>query len=128
MNADNCAYNWMHHNTFRTYGNECIDVKEGSTNNLIEYNVCEKQKDPNSGGFDLRGDENTVRFNEITDCIGAGVRIGGDGKYGRGNHVYGNVIKSMGNGAFNIMAPEQGTVCENIISGATSVRWCRVVL
>lgn len=122
VKADNCGYNWMHHNTFRTYGNECIDVKEGSTHNLIEYNVCEMQRDPNSGGFDLRGDLNTVRFNEITECDGAGVRMGGHDGYGSGNHAYGNVITNMGNGAFNVMAPDQGTVCENKISGASAVR------
>lgn len=124
VDADDCSYNWIHHNTLRTHGNECVDVKEGSTNNLIEYNVCESQKDPNSGGFDLRGDKNTVRYNEISECIGSGVRVGGDAPHGGGNHIYGNTIRNMGSGAFNVMTPDQGIVCENTISGATSVRHC----
>lgn len=89
--------------------------------NLIENNVCEQQRDPNSGCFGLRGSENTVRYNEIAECYGAGVRIGGDKHYGEGNHMYGNVIKNAGNGAFNVMKPDQGVVCENSISGSTSV-------
>lgn len=113
--------NHFHHNTFRTYGNECIDVKEGSTNNLIEYNVCEQQRDPNSGGFDLRGNSNIVRNNKISSCDGAAVRVGGDKDYGTDNHVYGNVIKDMGAGAFNVMQGGQGTVCGNEVSGASAL-------
>ncbi|CAN0203846.1 unnamed protein product, partial [Hapterophycus canaliculatus] len=77
VDADVCQYNWIHHNTFRTYGNECVDVKEGSINNLIEHNVCEQQMDANSGCFGSRGDDNTFRWNEIAECTGAGVRVGG---------------------------------------------------
>lgn len=125
VDYDVCAYNWIHHNTFRTYANECVDVKEGSENNLIEYNICEEQKDENSGCFGFRGSHNTARYNDITNCEGAGVRVGGDKvgstTFGMGNHMYGNTIKNTGNGAFNVMRPEQGAVCENTISGATAV-------
>ncbi|CAM9362869.1 unnamed protein product, partial [Sphacelaria rigidula] len=125
VDYDVCAYNWIHHNTFRTYANECVDVKEGSENNLIEYNICEEQKDENSGCFGFRGSHNTARFNDIANCEGAGVRVGGDKvgstTFGMGNHMYGNTIKNTGNGAFNVMRPEQGAVCENTISGATAV-------
>lgn len=122
MDADVCRDNWIHHNTFRTYGNECVDVKEGSTNNLIEHNVCEQQKDPNSGGFGLRGSENTVRYNEISECVGAGIRVGGDKDFGGGNNLYGNKIKNTDYGSFNVMSPDQGMVCENEASGSTLVR------
>lgn len=121
VDADICRDNWIHHNTFRTYGNECVDVKEGSTNNLIEYNICEKQKDENSGGIGFRGSENTARYNEINDCVGAGVRVGGDKGYGEGNNIYGNVISNADYGAFNVMSPNQGVVCGNEISDVTTV-------
>lgn len=98
-----------------------MDVKEGSTLNLIENNVCEQQKDENSGGFGLRGSENTVRYNEINECDGAGIRVGGDRYFGTGNNMYGNVIKNTGNGAFSVQKPDQGVVCENSISGTTAV-------
>lgn len=126
VDADVCRDNWIHHNTFRTYGNECVDVKEGSTNIIIENNVCEQQKDSNSGGFGLRGSGNVVRFNEIENCSGAGVRVGGDKGYGESNHIYGNKIKSTGNGAFNVMTAGQGTVCENELSDISSVVSCRL--
>lgn len=117
VSADVCAYNWVHHNTFRTYGNECVDIKEGSENNLIEHNVCEQQFDKNSGCFGSRGSDNTFRWNEIAECKGAGVRVGGEKGFGGGNHIYGNTIKNCDRGAFNVMSPKQGTVCENKISG-----------
>lgn len=117
VDADVCAYNWIHHNTFRTYGNECVDIKEGSANNLVEHNVCEHQLDPNSGCFGARGSGNTFRWNEIAECKGAGVRVGGDKNYGTGNNVYGNIVKNADNGAFKVMAPNQGVVCENMMSG-----------
>lgn len=117
VDADVCQYNWFHHNTFRTYGNECVDVKEGSTNNLVENNVCEQQQDENSGGFGLRGSANTVRFNEIAECKGAGVRVGGDKGYGIANNIYGNVIMNAQAG-FNVMSDDHGAICENQVSGA----------
>eukprot|EP00903_Cladosiphon_okamuranus_P012820 g11980.t1 len=121
VEADVCAYNWIHHNTIRTYGNECVDVKEGSCYNLIEHNVCEEQRDPESGCFGMRGSDNTVRWNDISDCEGAGVRLGGEDGYGEGNHVYGNTIRDCEYAAFKVMAPNQGTVCENDISGVDYV-------
>lgn len=105
----------------RSYGNECVDVKEGSAKNLIEHNVCEQQKDPNSGGFGLRGSDNTVRWNEIAECEGAGVRVGGENGFGQANNIYGNIIKNTKAGAFSVMSPNQGTVCENKISGVDRI-------
>lgn len=121
VDADECNYNWIHHNTFRTYGNECVDVKEGSAFNLIEHNVCEQQMDANSGCIGFRGSDNTARFNEIAECTGAGIRVGGDDGYGEGNNMYGNSIQNCGNGAFSVMSPNQGTVCENDISGVDAI-------
>lgn len=121
VDADVCAYNWIHHNTFRTYGNECVEMKEGSSNNLIEYNVCEQQKDANSGCFGARGSDNTFRWNEVAECTGAGFRVGGDKGHGEGNHIYGNSIKNAGAGAFSVQAPKQGAVCENTITGVDAI-------
>ena len=117
VDADVCRYNWVHHNTFRTRGNECVDVKEGSTDNLIEHNICQQQRDENSGCFGSRGSGNTFRFNDISDCHGAGVRVGGGDGYGGGNNIYGNTIKNCVGGAFRVMADKQGTVCSNKVSG-----------
>lgn len=42
-------------------GNECVDVKEGSTMNVIEYNDCAEQLDAESGCYDSRGNGNVFR-------------------------------------------------------------------
>lgn len=59
--SDNCSGNWIADNTIATYGNECVEVKEGSTGNIIEYNICSNQEDADSGCFCSRGDSNTIR-------------------------------------------------------------------
>ena len=96
IEPDVTAYNWVHHNVIDTQGNECVEAKEGTEHNVIEYNLCRGQKDPNSGGIVSRGKANIIRYNEIHGSVGAGVRLGGhlvDGvQYGVDNLVYGNII------------------------------------
>lgn len=41
-------FNHFFDNHFETHGNEGIDIKEGSTNNLVEDNSCTAQLDPAS--------------------------------------------------------------------------------
>ena len=59
--VDVCDFNYVSGNTIETNGNECVDVKEGSTYNVIESNICSMQLDENSGCFSSRGDANTFR-------------------------------------------------------------------
>ncbi|CAM9713001.1 unnamed protein product, partial [Ectocarpus sp. 8 AP-2014] len=113
VDADVTKHNWIHHNTFRTYGNECVDIKEGSTENLVEYNICERQQDVNSACFGSRGSANTFRWNKISHCVGAGFRFGGDADYGADNDAYGNEINDAAYGAYKIMAYPQGQICGN---------------
>lgn len=61
----------MHHNDIDTQGNECVEAKEGSAHNIIEYNIRTGQKDPNSGGIVSRGKANIIRYNEIYANAGA---------------------------------------------------------
>ena len=119
--ADVTAYNWIHQNTFRTYGNECVDVKEGAEYNLVENNICEKQKDKNSGCIGFRGSHNTARYNQITGCDGAGVRVGGDNGYGEDNNIYDNEIADCSYSAFSVNSTPQGKVCGNTLSGVDVV-------
>ena len=49
-------------NLIPTYGNECVEMKEGSSGNIIENNVCSHQLDINSGCFGSRGDTNIFRY------------------------------------------------------------------
>ncbi len=108
--------NWVHHNRFDTRGNECVDVKEGSSGNVIEHNGCTGQRDPNAGGVSLRGSRNVVRFNRIHGNRGAGIRLGGDGERdGVENDVYGNVLEGNGYSAFKVMREPQRRICGNLV-------------
>lgn len=112
--ADESMRNYIHHNTIETYGNECVDIKEAATHNLVEYNVCRFQQDPQSGGLDARGDYNIFRYNTITNNKGAGVRLGGDSQSdGTNNSVYSNDIKDNDGPAINIVRSPQARICGN---------------
>ena len=117
IEPDVTAHNWVHHNVIDTQGNECVEAKEGTEHNIIEYNLCTGQKDPNSGGIVSRGKGNIIRYNEIYGSIGAGVRLGGhlvDGiQYGVENEVYGNIIYGNEAGGIKIVIEDQAQICGN---------------
>jgi F5/8 type C domain/Protein of unknown function (DUF1565) len=118
--ADVSRDNRIHHNTFDTRGNECVDIKENATANVVEHNTCTGQLDPESAGFDARGGGNTFRYNTSSGNKGAGIRFGGDtASDGRSNNAYGNVIKDNAAGGIKFQATPQGTVCGNTMSGNT---------
>ena len=119
IEPDITAHNWVHHNVINTQGNECVEAKEGSEYNLIEYNLCAGQKDPNSGGIVSRGKGNIIRYNEIHGGVGAGVRLGGhfvDGvQYGVDNEVYGNRISNNAAGGIKVVVGGQARICGNVV-------------
>ncbi|CAN0173333.1 unnamed protein product [Ascophyllum nodosum] len=114
---DTCNLNYVSGNTFETNGNECVDIKEGSTENVIERNTCSNQLDENSGCFSSRGNANTIRFKKASNCNGAGVRLGGDdaigNQYGHSNNVYGNEIVDAGFACLKLESDGQGLICGN---------------
>ncbi|SEH71646.1 Right handed beta helix region [Rhizobium tibeticum] len=106
--------NHVHHNVIDTKGNECVDIKEGSSRNIVEHNQCSGQKDKNSGGFDSRGNNNVFRYNTVSNVRGAGVRLGGDSdKDGLNNDVYGNTFRKVGVAVVRAERGPQGKVCGN---------------
>lgn len=116
--------NWIHNNFIHTNGNECVECKEASKLNLIEDNICQSQKDEKSGCFGSRGSDNTFRNNDISNCVGSGFRVGGDGpdgEYGFDNNMYDNTISNARASAFNLMDWPQGTMCGNKISDVGEV-------
>ena len=113
--ADQSSANWIHHNYFNTQGNECVDIKEASSANLIEYNSCTGQQDAKSGGFDARGDGNIFRYNESFGNVGAGIRLGGDRKAdGINNQVYGNSFHDNQAGGIKLARQPQ-KLCGNTL-------------
>ncbi len=114
---DNSTDNWIHHNTIDTQGNECVDIKEGGSRNIIENNYCTGQLDPDSAGLDSRGSNNIFRYNQVFGNRGAGVRLGGDTPSdGSNNDVYGNNIYDNASGGIKFQAKTQGQICENVMS------------
>lgn len=115
--ADLSSDNWVHHNVLNTQGNECVEIKEGSSANLIEYNTCTGQLDPDSAGIGVRGDGNIIRYNSVYGNVGAGVRLGGhevDGvQYGLQNEVYGNRFWQNVAGGVNLAVGPQAKICDN---------------
>jgi hypothetical protein len=113
---DHSNRNHVHHNTMVTHGNECVDIKEDSRLNLVEHNDCSGQRDPDSAGFDSRGNRNTFRFNRSHENRGSGIRFGGDGRHdGLRNRAYGNVIRHNGQYGIAALREPQGLICGNRI-------------
>jgi Right handed beta helix region/Protein of unknown function (DUF1565) len=120
IDPDQSNANWVHDNTFDTQGNECVDVKEASSANLVERNTCTGQRDPESGGFDARGSGNIFRLNRSYGNAGAGVRLGGDRTTdGTANDVYDNAIYDNRAGGIKVQQQPQGRICGNTMSGNT---------
>lgn len=115
--ADESNGNHIHDNTIDTDGNECVGIKEGSSDNLIEDNDCTGQRDSDSAGLDTRGNGNIFRRNTVYGNSGAGIRLGGD-ESGDGidNDVYENVIRDNEAGGIKFQARPQGRVCGNTMS------------
>jgi ABC-type glycerol-3-phosphate transport system substrate-binding protein len=114
---DESRANWIHHNVMNTQGNECVEMKEGATANLVEQNSCTGQLDPDSGGIGSRGNGNIIRYNVVYGNVGAGVRLGGhevDGiQYGVANEVYGNQLFNNVAGGVNVAIGPQAKICGN---------------
>lgn len=110
--------NWIHDNTFNTQGNECVDIKEAASGNVVENNRCTGQRDPESGGFDSRGNRNVFRNNEVYGNVGVGVRLGGDSAGdGIDNNIYNNAMHDNQAGGIRFQRAPQGSICGNRMSG-----------
>ena len=114
---DQCNDNWIHNNIIDTQGAECIDIKEASSGNIIDYNMLTGSKAINSGGISCRGNGNIFRNNEIYDNAGAGIRLGGDTQAdGINNYVQNNNIHDNQAGGIKIMNEPQTMICGNTMS------------
>jgi hypothetical protein len=117
--VDQSNENRIHHNTINTKGNECVDIKEGSSGNIVEHNACTGQRDKNSAGLDSRGSGNVFRYNTVSGSAGGGVRLGGDSEAdGINNEVYGNRLIDNEAGGVVVRRGPQGKICENQVSGS----------
>lgn len=119
--TDQTNANTIRANTFNTRGNECVDIKEGASENVVEFNDCTGQRDSESGGFDARGSGNIFRYNTSYGNLGAGIRFGGDEESdGINNQAYGNELYQNENVAIKVMRLPQGLICGNKVSANES--------
>ncbi len=106
-------------NVIETRGNECVDIKEAATANVVEHNDCTGQRDEDSAGLDSRGSGNVFRFNRSYDNTGAGIRLGGDtATDGIDNVVVGNELLDNEGAGIKAMRLPQARVCGNRIEGS----------
>lgn len=106
--------NTVTHNTFNTQGNECVDIKEGASFNVVSENDCTGQKDTESAGFDSRGSENSFISNKSYGNLGAGIRFGGDkSSDGIKNSAMNNELHDNKGYAIKVMRTPQGVICGN---------------
>lgn len=114
---DQTSSNIIRRNSFNTQGNECVDIKEGSSANVVEFNDCTGQKDSASAGFDARGSGNIFRSNKSYGNAGAGIRLGGDGPAdGINNQAYGNQLMNNKGVPLKVQRLPQGKICGNTIT------------
>ncbi len=105
---------YIHNNSIRTEGSECIDVKEGATNVKISNNLCSGNLQSTVGGISIRGNSNLVEKNISFGNRGAGIRLGGDTKQdGICNTVVENALIDNEDYALKIMREPQSLICGN---------------
>jgi hypothetical protein len=108
--------NVVKRNVIRTFGTECLDVKENAHDNLFEDNTCSDNTEPTKDGgslVELRGYNNVVRNNRLSNSLGYGVKIRSDkSQYDKGgNVVTGNRISNTaGKSIFIKSDAQQGKI------------------
>ncbi|MCU0490216.1 MAG: right-handed parallel beta-helix repeat-containing protein [Chloroflexaceae bacterium] len=118
---DQSNNNWIHRNSFNTWGNECVDIKEGASGNIVEHNRCTGQQDAKSAGLSGRGSGNTFRFNEVYGNVGAGVRLGGKQPAdGTNNAVYNNTLHDNQAGSMQVERWPQARICGNLVDDTST--------
>jgi hypothetical protein len=125
---DTSSNNVVAGNIIRTFGSECLDVKENAHDNVFEDNQCSANTEPREWGgsnVELRGHDNVVRGNVIADSAGWNVKIQSDDE-----DDYDNGGNSLENNTLSGSAAEpvrigtdapQGAFCGNSVTAAEPV-------
>jgi hypothetical protein len=125
---DTSSNNTVTGNVIRTFGSECLDVKENAHDNVFENNQCSGNTEPrefNGSNVELRGHGNIVRGNVIADSAGWNVKIQADDEddYDNGGNVLeNNTLSGAAAEAVRIGSDaQQGTFCGNRVTAAQPV-------
>ena len=90
---DGSSNNIVARNLIRTFGSECFNVKENAHSNVFEDNECSdnaESVDFSGSNIELRGYDNVIRNNSISNSAGFSVKIGSEDKYDRGGNIIEN--------------------------------------
>jgi hypothetical protein len=123
--TDTSSDNVVSHNIIRTFGSECLDVKENAHDNVFEHNVCSgnaETADYEGSNVELRGYANVVRDNDISDSLGYNIKIQNDGaEYDKGgNAVQDNRLSGAAGATFKVKSSaQQGAMCGNTATGGS---------
>ena len=121
---DASSQNVVARNIIRTFGSECLNVKENAHDNVFEDNVCSgntESREFEGSNVELRGYANIVRNNQISDSAGYNIKIQTDGEeYDRGgNVVENNQLSGAAAETFKIKSDaSQGRFCGNSIAAS----------
>jgi hypothetical protein len=91
--SDGSSNNTVARNLIRTFGSECFNVKENAHGNVFEGNTCSDNTESiefSGSNIELRGYDNVVRDNSISDSSGFSVKIAAEDKYDRGGNIIEN--------------------------------------
>jgi Right handed beta helix region/Protein of unknown function (DUF1565) len=123
---DGSSNNVVARNIIRTFGSECLNVKENAHDNVFEDNTCSdnaEQAQFNGSNVEIRGHLNIVRNNTISDSAGYSVKIATDdedvdkgGNAVQNNHLTGSQV------ALKLQShARQGPICGNVTATSTLV-------
>lgn len=118
---DESRDNVVSNNVIRTFGSECFNVKENAHGNRFEGNTCSdnaESADFDGSNVELRGYQNIVRDNVISDSTGYGVKIQSDderydlgGNTVENNRISGTAVEPL---KIKVTAP-LGPICGNAL-------------
>jgi hypothetical protein len=119
---DGSSENTISNNVIRTFGSECLNVKENAHDNVFEGNVCSdnvESSDFDGSNIELRGFSNIVRNNVVRDSAGYGIKIQSDeDEYDKGgNALENNRISGSAAEPLKIKSiSAQGQICGNVMT------------
>ncbi len=122
---DTSSDNVVKRNIVRPFGSECFNIKENAHGNVFEDNVCSGNAESveyDGSNVELRGYDNVVRNNRISDSAGYTIKIQSDDEEfdKGGNVVENNQLANAASAYFKVKSQaRQGSFCGNTVTSGT---------